>query len=228
MSPFSFRSLWHSHSWLCCRKPRQAQARLPVPLALRFGFCGTAIPGCAAARHHSARTKTRHLQTDPLESSLLGHLCWRPCFYIFKDDGDRHARALEHPRAAYFSRDAFHRRALRPIERCHGRILLSNILYPEPIRRGRTENRNAERPPFQKPKTKGWGARESSRGSICAPPAGIWNCKKAKERQSIRWYVSLLPSSNQTHLSSWSAWASSRRIIHWSWPSSACGASSFQ
>src|SRR6266478_3541457 len=47
--------LWHSHSWLCCRKPRQAQARLPVPLALRFGFCGTAIPGCAAASHDKHR-----------------------------------------------------------------------------------------------------------------------------------------------------------------------------
>src|SRR5216683_6905314 len=103
-------------------------------------------------------------------------------FEILEDNGDGHTRAFENPGAAYLSRDAFHRRALRPIERCHGRILLSIILYQEPIRRGRTENRNAECPPFQKPKTKGWGARESSRGSICAPPAGIWNCKKAKER----------------------------------------------
>ncbi len=33
-------------------------------------------------------------------------------FQIFKDDGDGHARALKDPGAAYFSRDAFHRRAL--------------------------------------------------------------------------------------------------------------------
>src|SRR5205814_8221116 len=33
-------------------------------------------------------------------------------FQIFKDDGNGHARPLEHPRAAYLSRDAFHRRAL--------------------------------------------------------------------------------------------------------------------
>src|SRR5438477_164627 len=38
---------------------KAAQARMPVQLALRFGLCGTAIPGCAALRHHSARTKTR-------------------------------------------------------------------------------------------------------------------------------------------------------------------------
>jgi len=38
---------------------RSTQAGLPVPLVLRFGLCGTAIPGCAAASHHSARTKAR-------------------------------------------------------------------------------------------------------------------------------------------------------------------------
>src|SRR5438045_9236837 len=51
------------------------------------------------------------------------------CFEILKDDGDGHAGAFEKPRAAYFSRDAFNRRALRPIERRHGTILLSAILY---------------------------------------------------------------------------------------------------
>ena len=51
------------------------------------------------------------------------------CFYILKDDRDGHARALKHPGAAYLSRDAFHRGALSPIQRCHGRILLSIILY---------------------------------------------------------------------------------------------------
>ncbi len=94
-------------------------AGIPVPLALRFGLCGTAIPGCAATSHvrstqaglpvplarmyltlakacatgtqilvfvaqpflavlpqatNSAGTKARYLQTDPLESSLLGAL----------------------------------------------------------------------------------------------------------------------------------------------------------
>src|SRR6266851_757202 len=76
-------------------------------------------------------------------------------FEILEDNGDRHTRAFENPGAAYLSRDAFHRRALRPIERCHGRILLSIILYQEPIRRGRTENRTAEGPTLSKPKTKG-------------------------------------------------------------------------
>src|SRR6266702_7838039 len=50
-------------------------------------------------------------------------------FEILEDDGDGHTRVFENPRAAYLSRDAFHRRALRPIQRCHGRILLSIILY---------------------------------------------------------------------------------------------------
>jgi hypothetical protein len=50
-------------------------------------------------------------------------------FQIFEDDGNRHKRALEHPRAAYLSRNAFHRWALRSIERRHGTILLSIILY---------------------------------------------------------------------------------------------------
>ncbi len=103
-----FWSLWHSHSWLCCRKPPLSQDegslfanRSPRILAAGcltaknqnrtgknacatggclchwlsdFGPCGTAIPGCAAGSHHLARTKARYLQTDPLESSLLGAL----------------------------------------------------------------------------------------------------------------------------------------------------------
>src|SRR5438045_9752350 len=51
------------------------------------------------------------------------------CFEILKDDGDGHAGAFEKPRAAYFSRDAFHRRASRPIQRRHGTALLSISLY---------------------------------------------------------------------------------------------------
>jgi len=33
-------------------------------------------------------------------------------FEILEDDGDGHTRVFENPRAAYLSRDAFHRRAL--------------------------------------------------------------------------------------------------------------------
>src|SRR5208282_1373027 len=39
---------------------------------------------------------------------------------VFEDGGDRHPRALQHPRAAHLAGNALHRRTLRPIEIRHG------------------------------------------------------------------------------------------------------------
>jgi hypothetical protein len=51
------------------------------------------------------------------------------------------------------------------------------------------KNRSAEGPTLSKtkePKTKGWGTRESSRGSVCAPPARIIGQRKGARRRGSR------------------------------------------
>lgn len=50
-----------------------------------------------------------------------------PGFELLKDEGDRHARVLENPRATHLSGDAFHGWALGPIENCHS----STLLHPK-------------------------------------------------------------------------------------------------
>ena len=44
----------------------------------------------------------------------------RSGFQVLENSGNRHARSLKNPRAAHFSRDALHDRALRPVNRARG------------------------------------------------------------------------------------------------------------